>query len=820
MRLVSSSVLLLLLLAGPGLGAPDETRPRAPAEISAFSTPEEIVEEAEELAAGSERVRLEEIGRSWEGRPLVLLTFATRERLADLEAVRQRHLDGATDGPAIVWLGFGIHGNEASSPEAAIALARELARAPARGPDLLDDLIVLLDPLSNPDGRARYVQGFRSRAGRHASEHPLAAERHEPWPSGRTNHYLFDLNRDWAWLTQPESRARLAALRSWEPHVLVDLHEMTSEAEYFFPPAAEPVHPEIDTRILDWHETFGRANGRAFDRRSWSYFVRETYDLFYPGYGDSYPSLRGIVGMTFEVTGGGAAGIAAPTPDALSLTDRAERHRVAARTTLETAAHHRSELVESIGGLRFSRTDEGWIQWPSRAPEASALASLLVDHGLDVRILAATPSGPGTPIGDPVVPAAATGDFAVSLSGPLRGLALGLLDPEASVVPPEVLRRQERRVSLRLEAELYDVTAWALPLAFDLPARRFAGTLPASHPWSPTPGDLAGEGRRGAVLPPGGIATWAAVSDLLAAGLDVSRSGSPLRLGGHTWPRGSFWIPFPSPGAEALAERLTAVLGKAGVSGTRVADAFADSGPGPGSARATRLHRPRIGLVGGRGVEPTSFGALWHFLDRTLDLAPVRLEPAALDAPDLDDFEVLVLPNGKSWSSLLSKTRRERLDHWTASGGRLLLIDRALAPWQASETTVFELRPSEGNGPSPAVPGAVVGTLGPSAFGGAIEHRSPPVLFLGSRFLEPTGDPSQDLLVVASEPGPPSRPRVLAGVVWPEVETSLAGALLVGRERTGLGSRTVFAFEPVFRGFWRGTAPLFVHAVFGVPIGT
>ena len=196
---------------------------------------------------------------------------------------------------------------------------------------MLKDVVVLIDPLQNPDGRERYVNGYQQRRGDEANPRRAAAEHWEPWPGGRQNHYLIDLNRDWAWASQQETRQRIAAYRTWEPQVYVDFHEMGTESSYFFPPSAEPINPQIDRRVLSWLDIFGRANAAAFDRQGWVYFKEENYDLFYPGYGDSYPSLRGAVGMTYEMAGGGrgrrgadAAGrhACSPSPTASPATSR------------------------------------------------------------------------------------------------------------------------------------------------------------------------------------------------------------------------------------------------------------------------------------------------------------------------------------------------------------------------------------------------------------------------------------------------------------------------------------------------------------------
>ena len=364
------------------------------------------------LAAASPRVSVSDYGTTYEGRPLTLVAITSARNQARMEEIRrqrQRLTDPgglapearerlAREAPAVVWLGYGIHGNESSSTEAALAVAYVLAAGGGDWGEILEQTVVLIDPLSNPDGRERYVAGFEQRSGRFPDPDGAAAEHWEPWPGGRQNHYLVDLNRDWVWATQLETRYRLAAFRAWEPQVYVDLHEMASEATYFFPPSAEPVNPGIDPRTVRWLGVFGDANAAAFDRPGWLYYKSESFDLFYPGYGDSYPSFRGAVGMTYEVGGGGRAGLEVALADGsvVTLADRIARHLVASLTTVRTAAAHREALLADFVAGRVAsreRTATTYL-WADGQPEAAAMAALLALHGVEVRRLAADQSLP------------------------------------------------------------------------------------------------------------------------------------------------------------------------------------------------------------------------------------------------------------------------------------------------------------------------------------------------------------------------------------------------------------------------------------------
>jgi hypothetical protein len=231
--------------------------------------------------------RLQRYGETNEGRALVQIVFARPDHLARLDDILARNAqlaDPATtesqarsiaaSNPAVVYFSYGVHGNESSSPEAAMWSAYDIARNAAEVAGVLDSLVIVIDPVVNPDGRDRYVNWYRSALGVRANPNPEAREHFEPWPGGRVNHYLFDLNRDWSWATQVETQARLATWNRWNPHVHVDFHEMGHNSSYFFFPATPPINPLYPKHILDWGAYFGAANARAFDAQGWSYYVR------------------------------------------------------------------------------------------------------------------------------------------------------------------------------------------------------------------------------------------------------------------------------------------------------------------------------------------------------------------------------------------------------------------------------------------------------------------------------------------------------------------------------------------------------------------
>jgi hypothetical protein len=818
-----------------------------------FTNWDRIVAYLEALDAASPRVTMWEYGRTYEGRPLKLLAVSSPENLQRLEEIRQdvqRLADpaGLSQGdrdrilrrtPALVWLAYGVHGNESSSAEAAMGTAYVLAAAQGETAGLLRDVVVLLDPLSNPDGRERYVNGFKQRVGDTPNPRRASAEHFEPWPGGRQNHYMLDLNRDWAWASQQETRHRIAAYRHWEPQVYVDFHEMGSESSYFFPPSAEPIHPRIDRRVLSWLDTFGRANAAAFDRQGWIYFKGENFDLFYPGYGDSYPSLRGAVGMTYEMAGGGRAGQAVALPDGstLTLADRVARHLTTSLATVQTAARNGRRLLEDFAANR-ARAASGPVRtylWPADQQEARALADLLTLHGVRVRQLAEPVEVPARSVDSGAEEAQTSprrfpaGTWAVSTSQPLGNLVEALMELD-SPMSESFVDRQRRRLEANLDAEFYDITAWSLPLAFNLRTWVASGEAGrGANPAAPAAG-LRGTGDLGYLVPPQGIGSYRLAAELQRRRIRHRVSLAPLTAAGQSYPAGTLFIPRGGNSGE-LRETLDKLLQERSLTAHGISSSWEVGGISLGSNEVVPVRPVRVGLVGGDGVDPTSFGFLWHLLDRQVGIDHDRLELATLRQIDLSEIDVIVLPSG-DYEDRLGARGREALDAWIKAGGSLVAIGEAVRWLQEHEmTSIKRWQPpkekgDEGDpdGEDPEggetevekslasrpiyTPGAVLATRMAAQHPLTLGLTEPPgVLVEGTLVLKPTGDPRQDVLVAVDEN------PVVAGFAWPEAEERLAGSLLVGTESRGRGAVVLFAQDPAFRLFWRATTPILLNAL-------
>lgn len=796
---------------------------------SAFTLHSKVIDWFEHLDRQSDRVELIRYGVTPEGRDLVYAVIATPDRIERIDETRMRLAalrDPATSRedatriiaagtPAVVWLAYGIHGNESSSSEAAMVVARELASG--ERDDLLSNIIVIIDPMQNPDGRDRYVSWFKQKRGRQANAFRGAAEHREPWPGGRYSHYLFDMNRDWAWSTQDETRARIAAYMQWHPQVFVDLHEMSYNSNYFFPPDAQPVNANVPAGTVELLEQFGRGNAAEFTARRWPFFVGERFDLFYPGYGDAWPSLRGAVGMTYEVAGGGSAGLEVRREDGeiLSLSERVQRHTVASMTTLRTAAALREKLLMHSWFAAHASLSAPLTTWllDSGDPNAGELVAMLTRQGIEVgrtdrplRIEAADLSGGSLrPVSFPA------GTLTVSSRQTLGALARTLLERQP-FLSDEFVRAQRRSVERDEGDEFYDITAWSLPIAMNVTA----WYSPAAVPSSPF------VQRAATAMIPTTAYAWLVsphqpdylefLSRVISSGIRFRVSRVPLdRNDPRALPAGTLVI----RDSGSIREDLQRAAEGLNVTVQAADEVWRDGRVSLGSADIVPVTQPKIAVIGGEGFDPTSFGALWHTLDVELGMPHSIVTLRDLRPDLLDEFNVLLLPDGRpALERELGKDGLARLKQWVEDGGTIVAIKGSAAALRKKDVEFSSIKPWEPEKDAPQdlrndfrVPGTAFRTVMSDGFLTWGVHDAPAVMLEGSDFLRPTGRRTDDVVMIADEN------PVVAGFTWPESIERVEGAAWLTHERLGDGNVITFADEPVFRGFWRGTLPFLVNAI-------
>jgi hypothetical protein len=839
-RSVRAAALMLLVLGVAAAGAvrPLHAQPAVPSpeQVLGHALGERFTDHAgvlrymESLAdALPDHVRLVPYGETPEGRVLVQVVIARPDHMARLEDVLRRNRDLAepatppgaareiaASNPAVVYFSYGVHGNESSSSEAAMWTAFDIVRGAPDVAGVLDSIVIVIDPVANPDGRDRYVNWYRQAQGATPNPSPEAREHWEPWPGGRFNHYLFDLNRDWAWATQPETQARLATWGRWNPQVHVDFHEMGYATTYFFFPAAAPINPMYPGHILEWGSYFGDANAHAFDRHGWTYYTGEGFDLFYPGYGDSWPSLVGSIGMTYEQAGSGRAGLVIRQPDGrlLTLHQRATQHRTSGNATLRAAAARRTDLLADFA--RFHQTmgdgQPDILVVPGNPARAAALLGLLQRQGIQVEEASRSFRADATPhYGFSRRSEFPAGTYRVRARQPRGRLAMTLLQPETV-----------------LDATYsYDISAWSLPFAYGIEAhttRRVpdAGWTSASPPRFSGVGP-PGDGAVGMLAEPR-LDIWPAVIRYLRDGGRARVLDHAFTVAGRRWPAGTVFIP------RLDVENFVARTRDAGLHeiATPVYSGRATDGNDLGTGRSHILEVPGVALLGGDGIAPTAYGAHWFFLEQTLQLPFDQLPASRVAAADLQEYDVIIIPDAartafdeRATSALRQWVQRGGTLIATGSGARTIGADIAgiklrEAPEEPAETRLERaLRGREDRQLerwSAQVPGAILtvqlDTAHPLAFGSGVDGDPARlyVLHSGAQVFEP--DP--DFETVGFFRAELDR---VSGVISERNLERLQQGSWLAVKRVEAGRVILFVDDPVFRHFWRSTFQPYANAI-------
>ncbi len=818
-----------------------------------FTRHHNVVDYMEHLAATTPSAHWTPYGKTNELRTLGTLTLSSPENLVRLEALRQANLARVRTGkPAlastaqtertldlpIIWLSYNVHGNEAVCTEAAMATAYELLQ---KHSDWLAHAVVIIDPCVNPDGRDRYVAFQDRTTGPMAMVDldPQALEHDEPWPGGRSNHYLFDMNRDWAWQTQIETQQRVAAYRRWMPHVHVDFHEMGVNSPYYFAPAAEPLHHAITPWQRRCQEHIGQNNARWFDARGALYFTREVFDLFYPSYGDTWPMFHGAIGMTYEQGGSSRAGRAIRTKlgETLTLAYRIENHLEAGLSTVEESIEQTGQLVENFTAYHARNLSGESGKFGSylipgdpriNAPERlNWLTSVLDLNGISYGQAPSANSLSGYDYN--------AGSTRSRLSCTSRDLIIDGHQADAAFLhvlfdPDPILN----------DSLTYDITAWALPHALGLKAYALETHLKPTASWPiASPNRPMVEG--GNFRPYAWIghsntdAGTKALAMLLRAGVVVRVSDAPLRIQSRSYPAGTWVVTRRNnedvPDLNRLVARTSAATG---VQFNAVSTGLAESGHDLGSDHYAAIQPPRVATLQGERSSSLSSGEIWHRFDTQLGYPLTRV--ATLDDLDIVDFDVLILPSG--WYGF-DEEQLERLSDWVRSGGQLVAIASACGSFAGKDgwglkrhegtsnaggrTQINDERDAHQSGASGLdivafnkksrerlrtdLPGAIytaaVDPSHPLAYGYGAEYKS--LKTSGSAYAPLASGNAMSLL----NDGEP-----FSGHSGSQVAERIGGSLVAGVHNMGRGHVVYLADNPLFRAFWRNGHRLFDNAVF------
>ncbi|MFT5383351.1 MAG: hypothetical protein ACI81W_000749 [Saprospiraceae bacterium] len=840
MRIIISLAFTVLLFSTTLLGQKKLQSPEEflPTDYGKHFTPHHLlVDYFEYIAENSAQVILREYGKTNEKRPLIWAVISSPENLKNLEIIRTDNLKrtGLMEGKpsdykpvAIVWLSYGVHGNEAGGSESSLATVYELTRPDNKKVQtFLEDAVVIMDPSINPDGYSRYTHWNWNAANLTPTANPESREHHEPWPGGRVNHYLFDLNRDWAWQTQIETQQRLEIYHQWMPHIHVDYHEQGTNSPYYFAPAAQPYHQYI----TDWQGGFqhdiGKNHAGYFDKNGWLYFTKEVFDLFYPSYGDTYPIFNGAIGMTHEQAGNGAAGraISIENGDTLTIRDRIDHHLTTSISNVEIAAKNAKKLrdnfekyfKESINNPQ-GKYKTFIIAGTNNEAKLQSLCKFLDKHRIKYGKAGKVKKGAT------VYSYISNGntdyeikenDLLISAHQAKGVLAQVLFEPDPFLI----------------DSLTYDITAWSAPHAFGLEA--YASTERINPDGAYIFDTFKASKNYGE--PYAYLAPWNTLADarflgnILSRDIKVRAAVKNFTLSGVTYPAGTLVITRADNRKNKDFDKIVRAIAdqneKTLVAATT---GLAEAGHDLGSSNMQLLTMPKIALLHGDRVSGNAFGHTWHYLEQDLGYPITVLAETKLSNAKLDNYNVIIMQEGRY---SLNNSETEKLKSWVSSGGRLIAVGRAISSLaekegfnikrKSSEKEMSKLEKDarkmnhrldsfgdqERNSISDQMPGAIfklkMDNTHPLAFGLPDYYFSLKTSAADYAYLEEgwnVGYIPKELTVL--------------GFAGANVKKKMKETVVFGVQEMGSGKVIYLVDNPMYRGFWKQGKFLFSNAIF------
>ncbi len=677
----------------------------------------EMVTAITAVAESSDRVILRTRGRTHEGRDLFNVFISSRQNIGKLEQYRtlmdnvadprQMTTDAELEAaiaelPAFCWLGYTIHGDELSGSDAAVLLTYHLAAAnDSATRHLLDNLIIIIDPLQNPDGHERYVhmlQQFRSQV----PNYDAGALQHEGvWPWGRGNHYLFDLNRDCILVTQPETVGKLQTIQEYHPVLTVDAHEMGPDETYLLSPPREPINYSTPPNVLKWYGVFKEDQASAFDQRGWPYYSGEWNEQWYPGYTSAWPTFSGAVGILYEQAGVGGGVVKQPGDYLLTYHESVNHQFTSSLANLHTAANNRPELLRDYHLARMQILEQGrqsrltflFVPDDDEVKMKRFIESLIY-QGIEVRratgefAVAKATDAYRYEHAQKRLPA---GTYIVSTAQPTGALATAVLDfdPHLNL---EFLKEERRELEKHNETRMYEVGSWSLPLAYDVEAYYTTSSLDVETKPVVTVQLSGGElinaqARFGFLADMVGEKTYRLLNRLFGEELIVYASEKSFTVEGRSYRPGSLLLRRRG-NPEELPDLLAPLAAEIGINVYGVNTGRSDEGSDLGAPTFRLLVQPRVAVITGDGINFGSVGSLWFTIDQELGIPHSLIQSTRLSRADLTKYNVVILPAawGDGLHSIVGKRGAKKLQEWVEDGGTLVITGQS-AVW-AADTSV------------------------------------------------------------------------------------------------------------------------------------
>ncbi len=779
-----------------------------------------------EVSQASDRMIMQEIGRTYEGRPLIHLTISTPANLANLDQIQADHkklTDPASSGsmntedmPIVMWLGYSVHGNEASGGNASLLTAYYLAAA--NGPEidnLLNNSIIILDPCYNPDGLHRFSTWVNMHRSHVINPDPNDREYREAWPGGRTNHYWFDLNRDWLPLAHPESRARIARFHDWKPNILTDHHEMGTNSTFFFQPGIPSrKFPWTPDKNVDLTHKMAAFHAQYLDRIGSLYYSEESFDDFYIGKGSTYPDVNGSVGILFEQAS--SRGHAQENDYGILTFPMAVRnHFVVSLSTMASGIAHRKEFLDyqkefyqGASSLASRDVVKAYIFGSAKDPIKNfELVKMLVQHEIEVYPLAKNITKNGKSF-------LADKAYIVPMNQPQYRLAKAIF---------------EKRTTFT-DSLFYDVSTWTMPLAYNLPyaelgSKDLGGIMggKVEFPEKPKANLIGNKGAYAYAIEPYGYLSFRAANRLLSKKVVVQVLNKAHSDGNRMYPKGTMIIPVGVQENKRLfiEQTIDQIINEDAVNVYSLNSGLAKMGVDLGSRSNTTLEEPKIALLVEGGVSSYEAGEVWHLLDQRYKMK-VTLLPIDRLGRDLSRYNRVIIPN--AFLGSVSDSQKKNLKDWVSQGGLIIAwknggkwlsdaeitgVKYASSNDEESEETfkVYENLSAERGAQvtGGSIFEAKVDLTHPLAYGMESDRIA---LFRNHNLvLEKSKNAYANPLVYSQNP-------LLSGYVSEENLERFKNSPAVTISNVGRGKVITLADNPNFRAFWYGTNKIFMNALF------
>lgn len=778
-------------------------------------THDKLVFYMQALADASNRITIENRGYTYEGRPLILLYITSPENHSNLEQLRQNHLKLTQPGaasidiskmPVIINQGFSIHGNEPSGSNAALAVAYYLAAA--QGPkidEILNNSIILLDPCFNPDGLQRFASWVNMHKSKHINPDPNDREYSEIWPGARTNHYWFDMNRDWLPVQHPDSRARIETYHQWYPNILTDHHEMGTNTTFFFQPGIPSrTHPLTPQKNQDLTGEIAQFHAAALDKIGSLYYAKEDFDDFYYGKGSTFPDINGGIGILFEQAS--SRGHAQESINGvITFPFTIKNQFITALSTIDAGIALREKLLDYQRQFYINAAKEaqrGAIVFGNEKDAATAfhLVEILQKHQIKVHQIKS--------------------DFSLNGKNYKKGYSY--------IIPKN--QRQSRLINAIFETRttfedslFYDVSAWTFPLAFNLD---YSKNAPVSQ--------LGEEVNQVALreIAPFPTTHYAylmewheyyspkALNQILQKGIRAKVAMKTFSINGKNYDYGTILIPVQNQvlTISKMGQFLNKVAQESHINITPVSTGLTE-GIDLGSNNFRALKKPVVAVVVGDGITPSDAGEIWHLFDQRFAMPITKLDTRNFNRFDLSRYTHIILPN--TWGGIFSNSDTEKLKDWVRAGG-ILIAYKSAGHW-LNNNDFLKMTFKQSNDTAKGISFeerrdfAGAKRIGGAIFEANIDRSHPvnfgyknnrlPVFKNSNLMLEPNRQSFNNPIQYTAKP-------LMSGYIHQETLKELAETSAFKTGNLGRGKVIYFVENTNFRAFWFGTNKLLMNAVF------